>query len=99
MLIDACASCTQYGDGYAHWGMLKATQWFVDNELKAVRDICAANPGYGLLLVGHSLGAGERRGGRGGGGAGFFCLFAVVLLLCCRVWLARSVKLQSKLQL
>ena len=59
MLTDACASCTKYGDGYAHWGMLKATEWFVDNELQAVRDICAANPGYELLLVGHSLGAGE----------------------------------------
>ena len=59
MLTDACASCTAYGDGYAPWGMLQATAWFVKNELPTVRRICAANPGYELLLVGHSLGAGE----------------------------------------
>jgi hypothetical protein len=44
--------------GYAHWGMLEAAQWFAENELKAVREVCDKHPGYGLLLVGHSLGAG-----------------------------------------
>jgi hypothetical protein len=58
MLTDACASCVPYCGGYAHWGMLKAARWFVDNELQRVREICDAHPGYGLLLCGHSLGAG-----------------------------------------
>lgn len=59
MLTDACASCTPYCGGYAHWGMLKSAEWFVKNELENVARICAEHPGYKLLLVGHSLGAGE----------------------------------------
>ncbi|KAF8068165.1 unsaturated glucuronyl hydrolase [Scenedesmus sp. PABB004] len=58
MLTDACASCTPYAGGYAHWGMLQAAQWFVDNELPQVRGFLDKHPGYDLLLVGHSLGAG-----------------------------------------
>ncbi|KAI8467262.1 MAG: Alpha/Beta hydrolase protein [Monoraphidium minutum] len=58
MLTDACASCTPYLDGYAHWGMLEATKWFAENELKNVRALLDEHPGYRLLLVGHSLGAG-----------------------------------------
>lgn len=47
----------------------------MDNELQRVRELLDANPGYGLLLAGHSLGAGERRvaecaGGAWGRGAG-----------------------------
>lgn len=44
--------------GYAHWGMLESAEWFVRNELANVHAACAAHPGYGLVLVGHSLGAG-----------------------------------------
>jgi len=38
--------------------MLQAAEWFAENELQNVRDICDKHKGYGLLLVGHSLGAG-----------------------------------------
>ena len=58
MLTDVCAACTPYAGGHAHWGMLSAAEWFADNELKNVRAILDAHPGYALLLVGHSLGAG-----------------------------------------
>uniref|UniRef100_A0A383WJQ1 Fungal lipase-type domain-containing protein n=1 Tax=Tetradesmus obliquus TaxID=3088 RepID=A0A383WJQ1_TETOB len=58
MLTDACASCEPYMDGYAHWGMLQAAQWFAENELARVRGFLNQHPGYELLLVGHSLGAG-----------------------------------------
>lgn len=58
MLTDACASCVPYCGGYAHWGMLQAATWFVENELKKVADLVRARPGYDLLLIGHSLGAG-----------------------------------------
>lgn len=34
-------------------------RWFVKNKLHPLRELCDAHPGYGLLLVGHSLGAGE----------------------------------------
>ncbi|WIA11152.1 hypothetical protein OEZ85_011291 [Tetradesmus obliquus] len=58
MLTDACASCEPYLDGYAHWGMLQAAQWFAQNELARVRGFLDQHPGYEMLLVGHSLGAG-----------------------------------------
>lgn len=58
MLTDAAAACTPYLDGYAHWGMLCAARWFAENELQKVREVIDAHPGYKLLLVGHSLGAG-----------------------------------------
>jgi predicted alpha/beta hydrolase len=38
--------------------MLEATEWFAQNELANVRALCDKHPGYGLVLVGHSLGAG-----------------------------------------
>lgn len=58
MLTDACASCAPYCGGYAHWGMLQAATWFVQKELPKVADMVKERPGYELLLVGHSLGAG-----------------------------------------
>jgi hypothetical protein len=58
MLTDACATCTPYLDGYAHFGMLKAARWFVKHKLGMLRELCDEHPSYGLLLVGHSLGAG-----------------------------------------
>eukprot|EP00882_Tetradesmus_deserticola_P016094 GHRQ01017169.1.p1 GENE.GHRQ01017169.1~~GHRQ01017169.1.p1 ORF type:complete len:457 (+),score=187.64 GHRQ01017169.1:227-1597(+) len=58
MLTDACASCEPYAGGYAHWGMLQAARWFAANELLRVRGFLDHHPGYELLLVGHSLGAG-----------------------------------------
>lgn len=69
MLTDACAACVPYCGGYAHWGMLEAAKWMVANELERVMGICREHPGYKLLLVGHSLGAGEE-GGQQAGGAG-----------------------------
>lgn len=58
MLTDAAAACTPYMDGYAHWGMLESAEWFANNELKQVRAVLDQNPGFKLVLVGHSLGAG-----------------------------------------
>lgn len=58
MLTDACASCTPYAGGYAHWGMLQAAEWFVEHELSRVKAFLNERSGYELLLVGHSLGAG-----------------------------------------
>jgi hypothetical protein len=60
MLTDACASCEPYCGGYAHWGMHEAAQWFVQHELSKVV-AWAKERDYELLLVGHSLGAGEAR--------------------------------------
>jgi alpha-beta hydrolase superfamily lysophospholipase len=48
----------RHSDGYAHWGMLSAAEWFATNELKSVRAILDEHPGYRLVLTGHSLGAG-----------------------------------------
>eukprot|EP00775_Hariotina_reticulata_P006650 gene6650-6875_t len=58
MLTDACAACSPYCGGAAHWGMLSAAQWFVENEVAQVKELLDQRPGYELLLVGHSLGAG-----------------------------------------
>jgi pimeloyl-ACP methyl ester carboxylesterase len=38
--------------------MLQAAEWFADQELLNVRRHLDDHPGYSLLLVGHSLGAG-----------------------------------------
>jgi len=39
--------------------MLQAATWFVQKELQKVADMVKERPGYELLLVGHSLGAGQ----------------------------------------
>jgi CO dehydrogenase nickel-insertion accessory protein CooC1 len=39
--------------------MLSAAEWFVENKLAQVKELLHQRPGYELLLVGHSLGAGE----------------------------------------
>lgn len=41
-------------------GMHEAASWFVKNELPGVAKMVKERPGYELLLVGHSLGAGVR---------------------------------------
>jgi hypothetical protein len=66
--------------------LLQAATWFVENELSKVADFVRARPGYELLLVGHSLGAGESRCwvGVGGWGAGV-CVWGGG----CRGWLCR----------
>lgn len=38
-------------------------RWFVKHKLGMLRELCDEHPGYGLLLVGHSLGAGAQREG------------------------------------
>lgn len=38
--------------------LLQAATWFVQNELAKVAGFVKQRPGYELLLVGHSLGAG-----------------------------------------
>jgi hypothetical protein len=41
--------------------LLQAANWFVQNKLQEVVGFVKARPGYELLLVGHSLGAGGFR--------------------------------------
>jgi alpha-beta hydrolase superfamily lysophospholipase len=41
--------------------LLQAANWFVQNKLQEVVGLVRARPGYELLLVGHSLGAGVLR--------------------------------------
>lgn len=41
--------------------LLQAANWFVQNKLQEVVGLVKARPGYELLLVGHSLGAGVLR--------------------------------------
>lgn len=83
MLTDACASCTPYCGGYAHWGMLQAAQWFVKNELQKVRGLLDERPGYELLLVGHSLGAGGS------------LLYSGLLFDCCQVSCSSSMVIKE----
>lgn len=51
--------------GYAHHGMLAAAEALLAEEEGALRQALAAHPGYGLHIIGHSLGAGEGKEGDG----------------------------------
>lgn len=44
-------------DGYVHHGMLLAAQAVLSSTLHVLMDAAAANPTYGVVCTGHSLGA------------------------------------------
>eukprot|EP00249_Psilotum_nudum_P003658 c17117_g1_i1 orf=177-1667(-) len=58
ILTDLKPHSEKFGGGYAHSGMLEAAVWILKNEIGTIQDLLRLNPGYGLVLVGHSLGAG-----------------------------------------
>ena len=44
--------------GYSHLGMLAAARWLLRATTPTLREALAANPGYSLRIVGHSMGGG-----------------------------------------
>ena len=44
--------------GYSHFGMLAAARWLKGQVKAKIEEAVAANPGYKIYLVGHSLGGG-----------------------------------------
>lgn len=44
--------------GYSHFGMLAGARWLMHESVQHLRDALKENPGYGLKVVGHSLGGG-----------------------------------------
>ncbi|KAK9824902.1 hypothetical protein WJX74_004800 [Apatococcus lobatus] len=44
--------------GFAHHGMLKSAEWLLEQEGDRIRSLLDDHPGYGLRLIGHSLGGG-----------------------------------------
>eukprot|EP00850_Spirogloea_muscicola_P003634 SM000014S00422 [mRNA] locus=s14:1259732:1262860:- [translate_table: standard] len=58
VLTDLTSHCEHFQGGYAHSGMLGAAKWLLREEIPGVRQLLAENKGYGLVITGHSLGAG-----------------------------------------
>ena len=57
-LIDAICDEEPFLDGFAHKGILRGAKRVMALGLPVVKDALRANPGYKLLITGHSLGAG-----------------------------------------
>jgi hypothetical protein len=81
--------------GHAHFGMLAAARWLRGEVAPSLEAALAANPGFSLYLVGHSLGAGTAAmltmmlRERGGAFAGARCV-AIACPACMTLELARS---------
>ncbi|XP_024517736.1 sn1-specific diacylglycerol lipase beta [Selaginella moellendorffii] len=45
-----------FNEGNAHFGTAQAARWFFHNEVQTLRKCLQENMGYGLRIVGHSLG-------------------------------------------
>lgn len=58
VLTDLNPHSEPFEGGLAHSGMLAAARWLLQNEGQTLHDVLQANPGFALVLVGHSLGAG-----------------------------------------
>lgn len=59
VLTDLCAAAKEYGaDGRAHQGMLEGAQCVNIEAKPIVIQALQDNPGYSLVIVGHSLGSG-----------------------------------------
>lgn len=46
----------RFGGGSVHFGTAEAAEWFITHELETLRQYLNKNSGFGLRLVGHSLG-------------------------------------------
>ena len=57
-IIDAICDEEPFLDGFAHKGILKGAKRVISLGLPVIKDALKANPGYKLLITGHSLGAG-----------------------------------------
>ncbi|CAI5537431.1 unnamed protein product [Closterium sp. Naga37s-1] len=68
-LTDLCSAGIPFGDGcvracvnaslgHAHVGMLESAKWVAKSQGNLVATLLDQNPGYSLVTVGHSLGAG-----------------------------------------
>lgn len=44
--------------GFSHFGMLAAARWIRERTAPDLKQALAANPGYSLKIIGHSLGGG-----------------------------------------
>lgn len=54
----AAGSNASFRGGHTHAGMLHSAHWLLHNETSRLQHLLQDNPGYGLHLIGHSLGAG-----------------------------------------
>lgn len=59
VLTDLNPHSESFEGGYAHSGMLTGAQWLLRNEAETVHNVLQENPGFRLVLTGHSLGAGS----------------------------------------
>ncbi|BBN09278.1 sn1-specific diacylglycerol lipase [Marchantia polymorpha subsp. ruderalis] len=57
VLTDLKPHSENFGDGYAHSGMLHSAQWLKENTLEMLQEHMKEK-GYRLVVTGHSLGAG-----------------------------------------
>ncbi|CAI5490000.1 unnamed protein product, partial [Closterium sp. Naga37s-1] len=57
-LTDLCSAGVPFGDGHAHVGMMESAKWVAKKQGKLIASLLEQNPGYSLVTVGHSLGAG-----------------------------------------
>ena len=57
-IIDAICDEEPFLDGFAHKGILRGAKRVLSLGLPVVKEALKANPGYKLLVTGHSLGAG-----------------------------------------
>lgn len=58
VLTDLQPHSEKFEGGYAHSGILSAARWILSNENDTLQVLLSENPGYKLILAGHSLGAG-----------------------------------------
>ncbi|XP_024361395.1 uncharacterized protein [Physcomitrium patens] len=58
VLTDLSTHSEPFEGGYAHSGMLSAARGLLNSEGQTLHDVLQENPGYSMVVVGHSLGAG-----------------------------------------
>ncbi|KAH7284902.1 hypothetical protein KP509_33G001800 [Ceratopteris richardii] len=58
VLTDLQPHSEKFEGGFAHSGILSAARWILENECSKLQILLSDNPGYKLVLTGHSLGAG-----------------------------------------
>jgi hypothetical protein len=58
LVTDLKADPVEFQEGFVHKGMLKIVGWYIENLKELMKELLNKNPNYGLLIIGHSLGAG-----------------------------------------